>query len=60
MKNKLHWLALTGLLLFTVNAFSQDTNFWIFLCFGQSNMEGFPGLQDQDKTNVNERLQVFA
>ena len=60
MKNKLRWIALTGLLLFTVNAFSQDTNFWVFVCFGQSNMEGFPGLEDQDKTNVNERLQVFA
>ncbi len=60
MKNKLRWIVLTGLLLFTVNAFSQDTNFWIFVCFGQSNMEGFPGLEDQDKTNVNERLQMFA
>src|SRR5450759_2845908 len=53
-------LVLAGLLLFNVNAFSQDTNFWIFLCFGQSNMEGFPGVQEQDKTNVDNRLQVLA
>src|SRR5665213_2952340 len=53
-------LALAGLLLFNVNAFSQDTNLWIFLCFGQSNMEGFPGVQEQDKTNVDDRFQVLA
>ena len=37
-----------------------DKNFWIFLCFGQSNMEGFPGVQDQDKTNVDNRFQMLA
>jgi alpha-L-fucosidase 2 len=59
--NKLpRYLALAGLLLFTMNAFSQDTNFFIFLCFGQSNMEGYPGIQEQDKTNVDARLQVLA
>ena len=52
--------ALAGSLLFSVNAFSQDTNFWIFLCFGQSNMEGFPGVQQQDTTNVDSRFQVLA
>jgi hypothetical protein len=61
MKKKLRLLAiLAGLLLSNVNAFSQDTNFWIFLCFGQSNMEGFPGIQEQDKTNVDNRFQVLA
>jgi hypothetical protein len=60
MKMKLRWLVLAGLLLLTVNAFSQDTNFWIFVCFGQSNMEGFPGVQPQDKTNVDDRFQVLA
>jgi hypothetical protein len=57
---KLRWLVATGLLLLNVNAFSQDTNFWIFVCFGQSNMEGFPGIQPQDKTNVDDRFQVLA
>ncbi len=60
MKMKLRWLVLAGLLLSNVNAFSQDTNFWIFVCFGQSNMEGFPGIQPQDQTNVDDRFQVLA
>jgi hypothetical protein len=60
MKPKLRWLVLAGLLLLNVNAFSQDTNLWVFVCFGQSNMEGFPGLQQQDTTNVDDRFQVLA
>src|SRR4051812_36813644 len=51
---------LAGLLILGANVFAQDTNFWIFLCFGQSNMEGFPGIEEQDKSGVNERFQVFA
>ena len=51
---------LIGLLLTTGKAISQDPNFYIFLCFGQSNMEGFPGIEDQDKTNVGDRFQVLA
>lgn len=57
---KLRMLLLAGLLSIAANAFAQDTNFWIFLCFGQSNMEGFPGLQSEDKTNVPDRFQVLA
>ena len=60
MKIKPALCLLTGLLMFNVNAFSQDTNLWIFLCFGQSNMEGFPGVQEQDKTNVDDRFQLLA
>jgi hypothetical protein len=60
MKMKPRWLVLAGLLLLNVNAFSQDTNFWIFVCFGQSNMEGFPGIEQRDKTNVVDRFQVLA
>jgi Carbohydrate esterase, sialic acid-specific acetylesterase len=60
MKKKSRWFVLAGLLFLSVNAFSQDTNFWIFVCFGQSNMEGFPGIQEQDKTNVDDRFQVLA
>ena len=43
-------------------AFSQnpDPNFYIFLSFGQSNMEGFPGIVDQDKNYTNDRFQVLA
>ena len=60
MKKTIPLLALAGLFFFNVNAFSQDTNFWIFLCFGQSNMEGFPGVQQQDTTNVDSRFQLLA
>ncbi len=52
-------LLLAGMLLVVSNTFSQDSNFYIFLCFGQSNMEGFPGVQPQD-TTVNSRFQVLA
>jgi len=51
---------IAGLLAMNANVFAQDTNFWIFLCFGQSNMEGFPEIQDEDKTGVDERFKVFA
>jgi len=59
---KMKWVLslLAGLLLFTAKAFSQDTHFFVFLCFGQSNMEGFPGIEQQDKGPVDERFQVLA
>ena len=57
---QLRRLVLAGLLLCGSRAFAQDTNFWIFLCFGQSNMEGFPGLEEQDKSGVDPRFQMFA
>ena len=60
MKSKSKSLLFAGLFLLCMNAFAQDTNFWIFLCFGQSNMEGFPGIEPQDKTNVDNRFQVLA
>ncbi len=60
MNTSLRRLALAGLLLLSSNAFSQDKNFFVFLCFGQSNMEGFPGIQEQDKTSVDRRFQVLA
>lgn len=60
MKIKSCLFLLAGLLLLNLDALSQDTNFWVFLCFGQSNMEGFPGVQQQDKTNVDSRFQVLA
>lgn len=39
---------------------TADDNFHIYLCFGQSNMEGFPGLEEQDKEGVDERFQMLA
>src|SRR5512138_849232 len=60
MKRTLLFAILASSLFCQASAFSQDTNFWIFLCFGQSNMEGFPGLEEQDKSGVDDRFQVFA
>jgi len=47
------------LLLFQLNAFSQDKKFYIFLCFGQSNMEGNAKIEPQDTINVDPRFQVL-
>ncbi len=49
---------IAGLLLLSNKTFSQDPNFYIYLCFGQSNMEGQGTIEAQDKT-VNSRLQVL-
>jgi hypothetical protein len=48
------------LFLMNTKVFAQDPNFYIYLCFGQSNMEGFPGILEQDKTNVDDRFRVLA
>jgi hypothetical protein len=60
MKRSLKQLILAGMLLLAASAYSQDKNFFIFLCFGQSNMEGFPGIPAEDKTSVDPRFQVLA
>ena len=44
----------------SVDSLSQNKNFLIFLCFGQSNMEGFPGVEAQDKVPPSERFRVLA
>jgi len=49
MIKKLGILFLTGMLFFTSKVYSQDPNFYIFLCFGQSNMEGAARPEEQDK-----------
>jgi len=48
------------LTLSTTACAGPDPNFYIFLCFGQSNMEGFPGIEDRDKAGVDPRFQVLA
>jgi hypothetical protein len=47
-----------GFLLLTIKSYSQDPNLYIFLCFGQSNMEGQGTVEAQDKT-VNSRFRVM-
>jgi hypothetical protein len=63
MRKKLVHVLLSALLVVTATtsacAGGPDPNFYIFLCFGQSNMEGFPGVEEQDKTVV-ERFKVLA
>lgn len=51
-------ITLIGILLFTINVFSQDPNFHIYLCFGQSNMEGQGTIEEQDQM-VDPRFQVL-
>jgi len=60
MKLTPRWLLLAGLLWFRCSVSAQDTNHLVFLCFGQSNMEGFPGIEQQDKGPIDERFQVMA
>jgi hypothetical protein len=59
-----NWMLIVSatMLLFSSNVSAQapDPNFYVFLCFGQSNMEGFPGIDPQHKTGVDNRFQVLA
>jgi len=59
MKIKVGVILLAGLLLSHVNVFAQDPNFQIYLCLGQSNMEGNARIEPQD-TTVNPRFQVLS
>lgn len=54
------WSFVLAALLLNANGFAQDTNRFVFLCFGQSNMEGFPGIEETDRGPVDERFQVLA
>jgi len=60
MKNRYLILILFVVLLTDIKVFPQDPNFYVFLCFGQSNSEGFPGIEEQDKLNIDERFQMMA
>ena len=37
-----------------------DPNFYIYLCFGQSNMEGNADVQSVDKQGIDQRFQMLA
>lgn len=53
-------LIVFGLMFLATTAMAADKNFYVFLCLGQSNMEGYPGtIEEQDKT-VDPRFQVLA
>lgn len=62
MKNaKFYFLATLAMLLGSVVSVcaEPDPNFHIYLCFGQSNMEGQGNIESQDKT-VDSRFQVLC
>jgi hypothetical protein len=56
---KIKIFLLVGFLVSASSTFSQDTNFWIFLCFGQSNMESGGRTNAMDLV-VDKRFQVLA
>lgn len=59
MKPYFKLLLASGLLFISLNTFSQNKNFYIFLCFGQSNMEGAARAEAQDSV-VDARFQVMG
>ncbi|RPH97840.1 MAG: sialate O-acetylesterase [Calditrichaeota bacterium] len=61
MKSKAGLLVLVLCLATATNLVADpDANFYVFLCLGQSNMEGFPGIEEEDKRAVDDRFQVLA
>lgn len=52
-------IAAACLILVTLKSFSQDKKFYIFICFGQSNMEGNAKIQPQDSVGIDSRFQVL-
>lgn len=59
MKANLKFLTVLAFIVLQIKGFSQDQNFYIFLCFGQSNMEGNARIQTQDTLSVDPRFQVM-
>ncbi len=54
-------MMLLGLMACLTKANAQvDPNFYIYICFGQSNMEGNAQWESQDVGNVDERFQMLA
>ena len=41
------------------NSFAQDPNFHIYLCIGQSNMEGAARIEAHDTTNIESRFKIL-
>jgi Carbohydrate esterase, sialic acid-specific acetylesterase len=48
-----------ALFLFIGKAFAQDPNFHIYLCIGQSNMEGAARIEAQDTINIDSRFKIL-
>ena len=56
MMKKMMIAAVMGLVSLTANAQKPDPNFYIFLCFGQSNMEGAAKAEAQDLKSPGPRF----
>jgi hypothetical protein len=56
---KVKAIAVLALIFASSQLLAQDPNFYVFLCFGQSNMEGHARFEAQD-TTVNDRFMVMA
>ncbi|MFN3490454.1 MAG: sialate O-acetylesterase, partial [Emticicia sp.] len=52
-------LLVISLFLFASIAFAQDPNFHIYLCIGQSNMEGAARIEAQDTVNIDSRFKIL-
>lgn len=53
-------MIITGLLYVSTTVNAQDPDFHIYLCFGQSNMEGHTRPEAQDSMNVDHRFMVMS
>ncbi len=60
MNKKIILIVLLGNLFIVTKSFSQDSDFFVFLCFGQSNMEGNARIQPHDTIDIDERFQVLS
>ncbi|NCB08402.1 MAG: sialate O-acetylesterase [Bacteroidia bacterium] len=60
MKYRISLLLFASALLLQLNAYSQDPDFYIFLCLGQSNMEGAGRIEAQDSIDINPRFQAMS
>ncbi len=56
---KISGILFAVVMLSCLKSFSQDKRFYIFLCFGQSNMEGNAKIQPQDTVDVDPRFRVL-
>ena len=66
MRMNLGILLFTGLILCSTTSCtstsgsSHTSKRFVFLCFGQSNMEGFPGIEARDNGPIDERFEMLA
>ncbi|WP_435357961.1 sialate O-acetylesterase [Emticicia sp. SJ17W-69] len=52
-------LTIIYLLIVVCEALAQDPNFHIYLCIGQSNMEGAARIEAQDTVNISSRFKIL-